>query len=67
MQCNMPNEIFVFLQKLKINESTREENNAYFDNFLATTPKSDERQYCNKSVATPRLPNLIISLRFIKN
>jgi len=43
LKLNMPNEnIFLFLQKLKRNESTREENNAYFDTSMATAPTSDE-------------------------
>jgi len=54
----MPNAtIFLFLQKVKRNESTREENNAYFDISMETTPKSDEPQYCNKNVATPKANN----------
>ena len=50
----MPIVIIVFLlfQKVKRNESTREENNAYFDTSLTTVPKSDEPWYCNKNVAT---------------
>ena len=51
----MPNaNIFCFCHKVKRNESTREENNAYFDTSLAMAPKSDEPQYCNKNVATPK-------------
>ena len=39
----MPNENnFLFLQKVKRNESTREEKNALFDTSLATAPKRDE-------------------------
>ena len=54
----MPNAIiFLFLQKLKINESIREENNAYFDTSSATVLKSDEPRYCNKNVATPKAIN----------
>jgi len=45
---------FCFCRKQKKNESTREENNANFDTSLATVPKSDEPQYCNKNVATPK-------------
>ena len=48
----MPNAIFYFLQKLKINESTKEENNAYFDTSLPMTPKRDELRYHKKNVAT---------------
>jgi len=51
----MPNaNIFCFFYKVKINESTREEKNAYFDTSPATTPKSDEPRYCNKNAATPK-------------
>ena len=46
--------IFLFFQKVKRNESTREENNAYFDTSPATVPKRDEPRYCNKNVATPK-------------
>jgi len=45
---------FYFLKKLKRNESTREENNAYFATSLAMMPKSDVPRYCNKNVATPK-------------
>jgi len=45
------------LQKGKINESIREENNAYFDTFPTTMPKSDEPWYCNKNAATPKHTN----------
>ena len=55
----MPNIIiFCFLQKVKKNESTREENNAYFDTSPTTAPKSDKPQCCNKNVATPKATNL---------
>ena len=47
-------QFFLLLQKVKRNESTREENNAYFDTSLATAPKSIEPWYCNKNVATPK-------------
>jgi len=50
----MPNEIFLFFQKVKIKKSTREEYNAYFETSPATTPKSDESQYCGKNVVTPK-------------
>ena len=53
LKLNMPNEFFVlflFLQKLKRNESTREENNAYLETSPTTAQKSDEPQYCNKNV-----------------
>ena len=51
----MPNDFFVFVfAESKINESPREENNAYVDTSPATTPKSDEPRYCNKNVATPK-------------
>ena len=39
----------IFFQKVKGNESTREENNAYFDTSSAMMPKSDEPRYCNKN------------------
>ena len=42
------------MQKLKRNEPTREENNAYFDTSSTINPKSDEPWYCNKNVATPK-------------
>ena len=49
LKLNMPNEnIFLFLQKLKGNDSIREENNAYFDTSLATVTKSDESHCCKK-------------------
>ena len=54
LKLNMPNANILFLQKEKRQESTREENNAYFDTSPATTQKSDEPQYCNKNVATPK-------------
>ena len=70
LKLNMPNEFyFIFLQKLKRNESTREENNAYFDTSLTTAPKSDVPRYCNKNVATPKAtdfnyqPGVHINLR----
>ena len=53
LKLNMPNANILFLQKVKINESTREENNAYFDTSLAMAPKSDEPRYCNKNAGTP--------------
>jgi len=53
LKLNVPNAIiFLFLQKVKRNESTREENNAYIDTSPAMVPKSDESRYCNKNVAT---------------
>ena len=52
----MPNEFFVFCRK-KRNESTREDENAYFDTSLETAPKSDEPQYCNKNATTPKATN----------
>ena len=54
----MPNPIiFLFLKKVKRNESTRKENNAYFDTSSAMVPKSDEPQYCNKNSTTPKAIN----------
>ena len=51
----MPNaNTFLFLQKVKRNESIREKKNAYFDTSQAIVPKSDEPQYCNKNVANPK-------------
>ena len=49
---------FFLLAKSKINESTMEENNAYFDTSKAMVPKSDEPKYCNKNAATPKATNL---------
>lgn len=46
-----------FAQKIKKNESTKEENNAYFDTSPATASTSDDPQYCNKNVATPKATN----------
>ena len=58
LKLNIPKEnVFLFLQKLKRNESTREENNAYFDTSPKTVPKSDVPRYCNKNVATPNATN----------
>ena len=58
LKLNMSNAIiFLFLKKVKRNESTREENNAYFDTSLATVSKSDEPLYCNKNAATPKATN----------
>jgi len=37
----------------------------YSDTSLETMPKSDEHQYYNKDVATPRLPALLINQGFI--
>jgi len=51
-------KIFFFLQKVKRNESTREEKNAYFNTSQATTPKSDEPQYCDKNVVTPKATDI---------
>ena len=46
--------ILFFYTKSKTNESNMGENNAYFDTSPAMAPKSDEFQYCNKNVATPK-------------
>lgn len=48
---------FFVLWKLRRNESTMEENNAYFDTSSALAPKSDEPYYCNKNVATHKATN----------
>ncbi len=53
----MPNEIFVLVES-KRNELAMDKNNAYFDTSSATTPKSDEPQYCNKNATTPKDTNL---------
>ena len=72
LKLNMPNANILFLQKVKRNESTREENNAYFDTSLETMPKSDKPQYCNKNAATPKAtdfsyqPRVHTNLRGIK-
>ena len=69
LKLNMPNEniFFFFLQKLKRNESTREEKNAYFDTFLAMPPKSNEPSYCNKNATTPNAINFNYQPRVRKN
>ena len=56
LKLNMRNDFFSYTES-KRNESTMEENNAYFDTSLATMPKSDEPLYCNKNVATPKATN----------
>lgn len=48
--------LFLFLQKVKRNESTREENNAYFDTSPTTAPKSDEPHIATIILQHPRLP-----------
>ena len=50
----MPNANILFLQKVKKNESNREESNAYFDTSPTMVPKSDKPRYCNKNDATPK-------------
>jgi len=49
-------KFFIFVES-KINESTREENNAYFDTSPTTLAKSDEPRYCNKNIITPKATN----------
>ena len=57
LKWNMPNaNIFCFCRK-KRNESTRKENNGYFDTLPTMMPKSDQPQCCNKNVATPKCNN----------
>ena len=34
-----------------------EEKNTYFETSSETVPKSDDTQYCNKNVATPKATN----------
>ena len=57
----------IFFQKVKGNESTREENNAYFDISPKTMPKSYEPQYCNKNVATLKATNFNYQPKVCKN
>ena len=60
----MPNDFFFW--RKKINESTREENNAYFDTSLKMMPKSDEPQYCNNNVETSKATNFNYQLEVCK-
>jgi len=64
----MPNaNIFLYFRKVKRNESTREENNAYFNTSLTTAPKSDELPYCNKNAATLKAIDFNYQPRVRKN
>ena len=62
----MPNDFFYY-SKCKRNESTREENNAYFDTSPTKEPESDEPQYCSKNVATPKVTNFNYQPQFVQN
>jgi len=67
LKLNIPNEnIFLFFQKLKRSESTKEENNAYFDTSLETVPNVMSLGIATRMLQLSRLPTLIINMGFVQ-